>query len=206
MQTLVADLEDDPGSSAPYWVQHAASVARKLKQLGPERPVFLVGHSGTGPLLPAIGAFSPHPIGGYLFVDAGLPIPGRAHLQELEAGLPEVAAELRDRLEAGGRFPEWTDDEAREILPDEGLRRGILTELRPRGLDFFTQPFPSFAAWPDAPCGYIRFSSAYDQPAAQARNQGWPYREFKAGHFHMVVDPAAVATSLVDLIQEWTQQ
>ena len=206
LRTLVADLEDDPGSSAPYWVQHADSVARKLAWLQAEQPVILVGHSGTGPLLPAIGAFSSHPIGGYLFVDAGLPAPGQSRLQEMEATLPEFAAELRQRLDAGGRFPEWTDEEAREILPDEGLRRGILAELRPRAQDFFTQPFPSFSTWPDAPCGYIRFSPAYDEPAAQARTQGWAHREFQAGHFHMVVDPAAVATAILDLIQEWTEK
>ena len=204
IQTLVASLEDDPDDSAPYWVQHAASVARKLAHLPPAQRVILAGHSGTGPLLPAIGAFSPHPVGGYLFVDAGLPIPGESRLQEIERIFPEVEAELRHRLEAGGRSPEWTDEQLREILPDEGLRRGILAELRPRGQAFFTQPFPSFGAWPDAPCGYIRFSAAYDELAAQARVQGWSYREFQAGHFHMAVDPDAVAAALADLIHEWS--
>jgi pimeloyl-ACP methyl ester carboxylesterase len=203
IQTLVANLEDDRGDSAPFWAQHAASVARKLAHLGPEQRVILAGHSGAGPLLPAISAFSPHPVDGYLFVDAGLPIPGQSHLQELETTLPEFGAELRRRLEAGRQFPEWTDEEVREILPDEGLRHGILAQLHPRGKAFFTQPFPSFENWPDAPCGYIRFSAAYDEPAAQARAQGWAYREFQAGHFHMVVDPEAVAAALADLIQQW---
>lgn len=201
---FVADLQDDPENSAPYWVQHAASVANRLADVESERRVILVGHSGTGPLLPAIGAFSPHPVGGYVFVDAGLPIPGQSRLEELEITLPELGAELRGRLETGGRYPEWTDEEAREILPDEGFRRGVLAELRPRGLKFFSEPFPHFAGWPDAPCGYIRFSSAYDQPAEEARAMGWTYRELDAGHFHMVVAPEAVAEAVLAICESWS--
>jgi hypothetical protein len=203
--TLIADLQDDPESPAPYWVQHAASVARELGRLQPATEIILAGHSGTGPLLPAIGAFSPHPLAGYLFVDAGLPIPGQSRLEEFEDTLPELGTELRQQLEAGGRYPEWTDEDAREILPDEGLRRGILAELRPRGLRFFTEPFPRFGGWPDAPCGYIRFSSAYDQPAAQARSLGWAYREFDAGHFHMAVAPDAVADVVLSIAEGWRE-
>jgi hypothetical protein len=142
---------------------------------------------------------------GYLFVDAGLPHPGQSRLEEIETTLPEFGVELRRKLQAGGLFPEWTDEDAREIIPDEGMRRGILAELRPRGQTFFTEPFPSFGNWPDAPCGYIRLSPAYDEPAAQARARKWAYREFQAGHFHMVVAPEAVAATIHELIHEWTR-
>jgi hypothetical protein len=202
LPTLVVNLEDEPKSPVPYWVQHAASVARALAHLELEQPIILAGHSGTGPLLPAIGAFSPHPVGGYLFVDAGLPIPGRSHLEDIETGLPEFGAELRRRLAAGGRFPEWTDEEAREVLPDEGMRSAVLAEVRPRGQDFFTQRFPAFGAWPDAPCGYLQFSPIYAAPARQAQAQGWAFRELQAGHFHMVVDPVAVAAAIAEITEE----
>lgn len=202
LPTLVVDLEDEPTSPAPYWVQHAASVAQALAHLNPEQPIILGGHSGSGPLLPAIGAFSPQPVGGYLFVDAGLPIPGQSHLEEIETSLPEFGAELRRRLAAGGRFPEWTDEEAREVLPDEGMRFAFLAEVRPRGQDFFTQPFTAFGAWPDAPCGYLQFSAVYTGPARQAQAQGWAFREFHAGHFHMLVDPAGVAAVIAEISDE----
>jgi hypothetical protein len=202
--TLIADLQDDPDDVAPYWSQHAASVARELNNLHEEQRTILVGHSGAGPLLPAVGAFSPHPVAGYLFVDAGLPIPGQSRLQELEATLPDMGRELRPQLEAGGRFPEWTDQVAREILPDEGIRRGILAQLRPRGLRFFTEPFPHFDRWPDAPCGYLRFSPAYEGPATEARAMGWTYREIDAGHFHMAVAPEAVAGMILEMTREWS--
>jgi hypothetical protein len=47
------------------------------------------------------------------------------------------------------------------------------------------------------------FSAAYDQAAERARALGWAYREFEAGHFHLVVGPEAVAGTLSDLIEEW---
>jgi hypothetical protein len=138
-----------------------------------------------------------------VFVDAGLPIPGQSRLEELETTLPEMGAELRPRLEAGGRYPEWTDEDLRDILPDEGLRRGILAQLRPRDLRFFSEPFPRFGGWPDAPCGYIRLSPAYDEPAAHARATGWSHRELDAGHFHMLVAPEEVAGAILAVANGW---
>jgi hypothetical protein len=53
-------------------------------------------------------------------------------------------------------------------------------------LAFFEEPLPQVESWPDAPCGYIRLSEGYDQTAQEARRRGWSYREFDAGHFHML--------------------
>ena len=81
------------------------------------------------------------------------------------------------------------------------VRRRLLAELRPRPLAFFTEPIPAvFAGWPDAPCAFLQYSSAYDVPARRAKEAGWRYREIAAGHFHMLVDPAPVANTLLDLI------
>lgn len=52
------------------------------------RDVVLVGHSGAGALLPAIGAFSPRPVAGYLFVDAGLLIRAEADLTRSRKPFP----------------------------------------------------------------------------------------------------------------------
>ncbi len=183
IDTVLPVLMDQGSSDVPYWVQHAAAVARRLE-----------------PLLPAIGAFSSHPIAGYIFVDVSLPHPGQSRLQDLEAGDPDFGTDVRNDLEAGGSFPQWTDEDLREIIPDEGLRRGILAELHPRNLAFFKVPLPHCENWPDAPCAYVRFSEAYDQPAEQARERSWPYRGFDAGNFHMLVDAVAVTEAMFQLM------
>lgn len=199
IDTVLPVLMDQGSSDVPYWVQHAAAVARRLEPLPPDTGLILVGHSGAGPLLPAIGAFSSHPIAGYIFVDASLPHPGQSRLQDLEAGDPDFGTDVRNDLEAGGSFPQWTDEDLREVVPDEGLRQGMLAELHPRNLAFFEEQLPHFENWPSTPCAYVKFSPAYDYPAQQARERHWPYREFDAGHFHMLVDPPAVTEAILQL-------
>lgn len=199
ISTVLPILADHGHGDAPYWVQHVEAVARRLETLPPDGGVILVGHSGAGPLLPSIGAFSPHPVEGYIFVDAGLPHPGRSPLEEIEAGMPEFGSELRHDLETGGSFPRWTDEDLRDLIPGAILRQGVLSELQPRDLTFFEEPLPQVDSWPDAPCGYIRLSEGYDQAAQEARRRGWLYREFNSGHFHMLVDAAGVAEAILQL-------
>lgn len=202
VHTLVPHIAAVEGEAAPLWAQVARAVAAVLAALPAGQEVILIAHSGAGPLLPAIAAWSPTPIAGYLFVDAGLPLDGRSWLDELEDALPEMAGALRQQLEAGERWPQWTDDDLREILPEEGVRRGVLVELQPRFLPYFIEVMPRFSDFPDAPCGYLRLSAAYQGPAHQAQRNGWPCREIEAGHFHMLVDPEGVTALLLDLMQE----
>ncbi|MGH2443141.1 MAG: hypothetical protein ACRDFX_08260 [Chloroflexota bacterium] len=199
--TVIPFLADDGGRDVPFWVQHASAVAHSLESLPADSSLILAGHSGAGPLLPAIATFSPHPVAGYIFVDAGLPHPGQSRLQDLEAAESSFGKELRADLEAGVAFPQWTDEDLREIIRDAALRRGVLAELQPRDLAFFTEPLPHVENWSEAKCAYVRFSPAYDVPAQQAREAGWPVRQFDAGHFHMLVDAPAVAEAILQLVE-----
>src|SRR5689334_19280364 len=79
---LVPPLCDGEGSAEPYWQQHAASVAAALADVPADAPLVLVGHSGAGPLLPVIRQRLQQTVGGYIFVDAGLPHPGHSRLDE----------------------------------------------------------------------------------------------------------------------------
>ncbi len=78
----------------------------------------------------------------------------------------------------------------------------MLSELHPQPLAYRAEPIPVFPGWPDAPCGYIRFTPFYDGPAERARREGWAYAELDGGHFHMLVDPSGVADTLIGLT-EW---
>jgi hypothetical protein len=77
-----------------------------------------------------------------------------------------------------------------------------VAELRPRSLRFFSERITVFHGWPDAPGGYLLFTSTYNVPAEQARRLGWPVLEMAAGHFHMLVDPPAVAVTLLQLLEQ----
>jgi hypothetical protein len=197
-KVLVPILEDLPGSNEPFWKQHADSVSRSMADLRRDIPVILVAHSGAGPLLSGIRQSIPNAVRAYVFVDAGIPRDGASRLDLMKSEDPEWANAFQQELEAGGRFPTWGMEDLQAVIPDERLRRQMIVELHPRGLDFFTEPIPVFDGWPDAPGVYIQFSAAYDKPAARAREAGWPVYELQAGHFHMLVDAASVADKILD--------
>lgn len=194
---LVPRLTDDGRTRAPYWRQHAEAVAQGLWSHPADRPLILVGHSGAGPLLPAIRERLPHSVAGYIFVDAGLPRDGLSRLAEIEESIPKDAADFREHLEAGSRFPTWTDEELGDLVPDVQRRHDLLAELSPRPLSFFTEPIPVFGGWPDAPCAYIKLSEGYRRAAEAAQHAGWAFSAIDAGHFHMLVDPVEVAALLL---------
>ena len=189
-------LVDSPASKEPYWKQHAESVSLALSDIPKSSFVTLVAHSGAGPLLPVIRKTIANPVNAYVFVDAGIPKDGASRLDLMRSEDPEWAKQFQRELERGERFPTWSFDDLQEVIPDETLRRQMVPEIRPRSLDFFTEPIPIFDGWPDAPCIYIQFSAPYERPTAQARQAGWQVHTLEAGHFHMLVD----ATTVTDLI------
>jgi pimeloyl-ACP methyl ester carboxylesterase len=192
---LVLVLTDSGETPPPYWQQHAICVQQALVSIPQERPLVLVGHSGAGPLLPVLAQAAGHPVKAYLFVDAGLPHPGKAQLEEI----PE---ELRQLLASGERFPNWSDEDLREELPDGRVRQQVLAEVQPRPLSYFEEVMPDVPGWHDAPGGYLLFTHGYLPYLEQAQRAGWPSRALAAGHFHMLVDPVAVAATLVELMKQ----
>ncbi len=192
---LVPTLTDSGETPPPYWQQYAASVQQALVSLPQERPLVLVGHSGAGSLLPILAQAAGHPVKAYVFVDAGLPHPGKTQLEEMPA-------ELRQLLTSGERFPNWSDEDLREVIPDGHVRQQLLAEVQPRRLDFFEENLPDVSGWSDAPGGYLLFTQGYRPYLEQAQRAGWPGRTIPAGHFHMLVDPVTVATTLVELMKQ----
>ncbi len=192
---ILPEVRDDPASSLPFWQQHAQSVARALAGSAEVQPLILVAHSGAGVLLPAIRQALGCPVAGYLFVDAGLPLDGQSRL----ATFGDQSASFREFLAAGGRFPNWTREDLQAIVPNPALAERLVADQRPRALAFWDEPIPMFSGWPDAPGAYLLFTETYRPAAGQARALGWPLRELPAAHFHMLVEPEAVAQAVLEL-------
>lgn len=186
----------------PYHQQHALNAAKSLQKLPGTEPLILVAHSGGGPLLPAIRQQLSHPVAAYLFVDAGIAHDGQSRLDMLAEELPEVVPELRELLNSGQHWPQWSDTDLAALVPDTGRRQRLLAELMPQPLTFFDEPIPVFAGWPDAPCAYLQLSTGYDYSAAEAGRRGWPVVRLDAGHFHMLLDETAVATHILQLFTQ----
>jgi hypothetical protein len=192
-RAVVPDLHATP-ATAPYWAAHAATAAAPLA--GMAGPLFLVGHSGAGALLPAIRQALGRPVAGYIFVDADPQQDGRSRLARFAD--PAAAAAFRDAA-VDGSLPMWTAGDLQEEIPDPALRARFVAELRPCPLAVYEEELPVFPGWPDAPVAYLQFSAPYDPGAQHARAAGWRYRSMPAGHFHMLVDPDSVAAALLDL-------
>lgn len=194
-------LDDD---SPPYAQHYVARAAVQLAADAPRESLILIGHSGAGPLLPQIGfarQASGVPVRGYVFLDAMLPrVPhAQTRLELMALEDPELARSLADELESGARFPDWSESELAADIPDPAHRAVLLAGLRPRGLDFFTEPLPLPEDWPDARCGYLQLSAAYNVPASTAVRRGWEVEQVDAHHFAALNQPERIANHLHEL-------
>ncbi len=203
LHVVVPEVTGD--DQPPYASRYVALAALQIAAAGVAAATVVVGHSGAGPLLPQVGFArrSAHqPVRGYVFLDAGLPRPGSpaSRLDLLDVEDSSFAEGLRSDLTSGGRFPDWSGADLADDVPDPVDRALLLASLRPHDLDFFVEPLPAAVDWPDAPCGYLQTSSAYDLPMRLARGRGWPTAQHPAGHFAALRDPAGTAAALVDLV------
>lgn len=202
----IPHLADSDEVPLPYWEQEAASAARYISEVPLDAPLVLVAHSGAGPILPAIRQVIRHDVQAYIFVDAGIPHDGLTRLDLMALESEERADGFRKHLAAGGSFPNWSDDELRQIIPDRETRRALLGELFPRKLRFYDERIPAFSGWEKTPCGYIKFSAAYAAQFRHAQETGWAAREIPGGHFHMLVEPTRVATAIIEMKNALTSQ
>ncbi len=198
IRVSVPALSDTPDSNIPFWKQHALAVRRAVKPIISDKQLVLVAHSGAGSLLPAIANELGHPVAAFLFVDAGIPKDGASRIELMADESPERALAFRRFLEEGGHYPNWSEEDLGEEIPDEVLRQRLLAELQPRGLPYWEEKIPA-PNWPGTPSAFLQFTPTYSPQANYARSAGWPFRELAGGHFKMLVEPESVANALVDL-------
>jgi thioesterase domain-containing protein len=185
-------------AAPPVHARLIGSFADAIAEAEVAGPLVLVGHSGAGPLLPGFADALDHPVSALVFLDAGLPTPGRSWR---DTAPPELFTALRDQSR-DGLLPNWPDwfppDLLPRLVPDTVLRAQIAEEAPEVPLAFLKEARPS-VQW-TGPAGYLRLSAAYDQDAAAARKLGWPVRRLDAHHLATATDPDAVADVLLELL------
>jgi hypothetical protein len=116
---------------------------------------------------------------------------------------PPAFRAFLESLAGAGRLPPWSEwwgDQLRQLVPDDDLRERLSAEVPALPLDFFDEQVPPVPGWPDAPCGYLRFSAAYETDEADAAGRGWPVAVLEGSHLEPAVRPDAVAGALLDLV------
>jgi hypothetical protein len=201
IEAFVPALEDIETNGAPYWRQEAESAARALKSIPADRSLILGGHSGAGSLLPAIRQALDRPVAAYLFVDAGIHVDGLSRHDLMATESAEIAGQFKARLATGERFPNWSDEDLRDIIPDDDCAEACWRSCaRARSPTSWSRSrsSPAGPTRRAATCCSLRPM----RPSPRARRDSWPRREIEAGHFHMLVEPEVVASTLIDLVAE----
>lgn len=187
-------------AAPPVHARLIGGFADAVGDSGVAGPVVLVGHSGAGPLLPGFADVLDDPVSALVFLDAGLPTPGRSWRDTVP---PELYRGLRDRSK-DGLLPSWHNWFGQglldQLVSDENLRAAITEEAQEVPLAFLKEERPS-ARWV-GPAGYVELSQVYAADAAGAHELGWPVRELRTHHLAAATDPAPVAVAVLDLLTE----
>jgi hypothetical protein len=198
-EVSLPDLTGTLTAGPPFVTRQAEAIARAAAG----RPAVLIGHSGAGPLLALAGAVPGIrvQVQGYVFTDAGLPIPGQSWM---DTGPAELAAQVREMADAEGWLPPWSqwwgDEALAELLPDPGMRQAFAAGCPRLPLAMFTEVHPPAPRWPDAPAAYLQLSEAYEDQAARARELGWPVARRMTHHLALLTEPGMVAAALCELL------
>jgi hypothetical protein len=163
-----------------------------------EGPVVLIGHSGAGPLLPAFADSLEEAVTGLVYVDAGLPTPGRSWRDTVP---PSLYAELR-ALSREGQLPRWhrwfDPNPLETLITDPELRAEIADEAPEVPIAFLKEERPE-VAW-EGPAGYVQLSDAYETDARNAEELGWPVRRLDTHHLAPATAPAPVAQAVLEVL------
>lgn len=201
-QVLVPRLSDH--HAPPWWAAHVDAILESIGDAGAHpSPLVLILHSGAGQLADHLAARleeGGHTVEATLFADAGLPPDGRSRMAQLRLDAPAFAAEVRDRLAAGERFPDWTDAQLRDLVPDGARRRRLLDGVRSLPPEYWEEPIPAVDV-PPHHRGVLLFSDGYAPTRDAAEDAGWPLVDLGAdNHFLALSDEGRVAEAILALI------
>lgn len=172
-------------------------VADRFAEQTPDAPLLIAGHSGAGPLLPHLAARRPG--SRLLYVDAGLPTPGRSWRDTVPTGIHDT---LADRATDDGTelllqpWHTWFDPSP---LDSDALRRAVLPDEPRVPVRFLHEPRPHADEPPGA---YLRLSAPYDASAEEAATRGLPVRRLDADHLAPTRSPERVASAVETLARE----
>lgn len=160
--------------------------------------IAVVGHSGAGAFLPAIGGRLVGRTSSLLFVDAVLPPRSGVH------ETPPRLRALLDEQTVEGRLRRWLDwwpeDVVGELVPDVKERATLLNDMPSLPRSFYDEPVPVPDDWSDMACAYLKLSDAYGDEFAEAGRRGWKCAEVTADHLAIRTQPGLVAEAIESLL------
>lgn len=191
------DLTGVATAEPPVWRHLVASATSAATDL--PGSVVVVGHSGAGAYLPAIGRRLEQRLGALVFVDAGVPPLRGAHRT------PARLLEVVDALTVDGMLPPWSEwwppEAIAELLPDPAVRAALSADMPRLPRRFFDEEVPVPPSWSNRPCAYLRLSDAYAAQFEEAGSRGWPRAVIEGTHLSIVTDPGPVMVAIDSLLE-----
>lgn len=198
---LLPSLLPVAAAPAPYWPTVVGLVRAAVGDSKPDRPVLLVAHSNAGLLVPVVADGLDRPLGGTVFVDAGVPAGEGRPTPVLDDD--DLMGTLEELADGDGVLPRWTDwwgdADLAPLFPDEATRAAMTDEQPRLPLAYYQQLLPNPPGWTKQPCGYVLFGPAYDVVARDAAERGWPVEHVAGEHLHQLVDPPAVTDAILSV-------
>ena len=198
---MVPDLTSSLSGGPSTYARLADCVAGAI---APESgDAYLVAHSGSGALAPAIAARSA--LAGVVFVDALLSHPGKTWFETVPA---QLASHLRG-LAQDGRLPPWNrwwpEKMMETVLPDMLMRERIFAALPELPLAYLEERAPNEVL--ATPAAYLQLSHGYHAEADQAQVDGWPVERIYSQqeplqHLAMLTHPRRVAAKIESLASQ----
>ncbi len=185
-------------AGVPDWQAAVEAVRTAAARLA--GPAVLVGYSAAGSLLAGLTAALPAGASAIVCVDGRLP----AATGDSPTGSEEIRLHL-EPLAVDGILPPWTEWWEPELYAgqrlDPELRALVEADLKRLPLAYYEGRVPPPPGWDDVPCGYLLLTREwFREDADEARRRGWRVEEIpEARHFHVLVDPHAVADALLRL-------
>lgn len=200
--TFIPDLRAAV-TKEPVHERLVAEFTRFIADLSQPGELILVGHSGAGPLLPALAEMISPTFPALIYLDAELPTPGRA----LEDVAPVEQVEQLTALIRGSQLLPWhlwfDASMLFGLIPDDALRSSVFDEAPRVAAAIVAETRPT-ANW-NGPAGYLQLSPPYTEPAARAEQSGWPVKRINTHHLAAITQPETVAPMLLDITAELTQ-
>jgi len=197
-EAVIPDLTPTLAAEGCHAVLQAELVAGPVKG----GAVVLVAHSAAGPLLPLIAQrlnWQGVTVTASVFVDAGLPHPGRSAMDVL----PTPAVEQLRLMAVDGWLPPWTSwwspEQLQAMLPDAQLRK-LMIESSPRvPVSLLMEALPAVEEDNLGTCSYIRLSAPYESLAQKAEQAGWRVGRIDANHLAILTSPGEVFEAMREL-------
>lgn len=156
----------------------------------------VVGHSGAGAFLPAIGS-AIGDVAGLVFVDAVVPPAAGVH------STSPAMHEMLDSVTEDGLLRRWLAwwpaETIVDLLPEEADRAELEADMPRVPRSFYDHDVETPPGWSESRCGYLLLSDAYEAELHDAAERGWPTARFDSDHLAPHSLPESVLREVLDL-------